>query len=217
MAHTIKNLMIVILTITVIILLFQGCEKNKKYDDAVASILQLQNEKQELLKTVDEQGREIAAAKVVVIPDGSEVQKQLSEFDEIKELETKIVYRTNTVYNKIEVPLYDTIIIVSHDTVKAEKFSFQDQWLTLSGNIVDSTMTFDSLLIANKYTIEVGEAKTKWYKPKEKMVYIRNENPHTKTQEVQSFVIDGNKKWWQRGTTKAAGVSILALLIGIGL
>ena len=71
----------------------------------------------------------------------------------------------------------------------------------------------DSLIVANDYTIEIGKER-KWFLGKEKkVIYIRNENPHTKTSDVVSFVINDSKKWHQTGTFKFALGGLAAILL----
>lgn len=195
---------------------FQSCNLQKKHDDAVLSLLQMTQQKTELEKKVDDQGREISVAQNVILQKTNDIEAQLKEIDELKTLTTKVQIRNHTVYNKIEVPLHDTLFIMRYDTIAAKAFRFDDGWLTMTGAIVDSVMTFDSLIVANKYNIEIGERKTKWYKKKEQVVYVRNSNPHTKTDELYSYTLEDSKKWYQRDGLKFAGGAILTLLL-IGL
>ena len=216
MNNTIKNILIAVMAILIIMMKFQSCSLEKKNNEAVASLLAMTQEKAELEKKVDEKGRELTTAQNIILQNSKDIQNQLKEIEELKTLKTKVQIRNHTIYNKIEVPLIDTLIVMQYDTIEAKKFQFDDGWLSMKGAIVDSVMTFDSLLVENKYNIEVGERKVKWWKKKEKVVVVRNDNPHTKTDELSSFTIEDKKKWYQSDGLKIAGTAILTILL-VGL
>lgn len=208
-----KNLVIIGLGIAVIILLFQGCDTRNKYQNSLDQILALTNNNVELQKTIDSQGREITSTQNIVLAQTDEIQAQLKEIDELKKLEQKIVFKTETKYETLTIPIYDTLIVIQTDTVEAKGFVYNDTWLNLSANILDDHVIFDSLKVFNKYNIEFGESKGGLFKKKEKMVYIRNDNPHTTTQEVASFKLEETPKWYQRGVWKFIGGGVGALLL----
>jgi len=208
--------LIAIMAIIIIMMKFQSCNLEKKNNEAVASLLQMTQEKVELEKKVDEKGREIAVAQNIILQKTNDIEAQLKEIDELKTLTTKVQIRNHTVYNKIEVPLHDTLFIMRYDTIEAKSFEFNDGWLVMKGAIADSVLTFDSLSVVNKFNIEIGERKQGWFKKKEQVVYVRNANPHTKTDELYSYTLEDNKKWYQKDGLKIAGTAILTFLL-VGL
>jgi hypothetical protein len=214
--NTIKNILIAIMAIVIVMMKFQSCNLEKKNNEAVLSLLQLTQEKGELEKRVDEQGREISVAQNIILQKTNEIESQLKEIDELHTLTTKVQIRNRTVYNKIEVPLHDTLFIMRYDTIEAKSFEFNDGWLVMKGAIADSVLTFDSLSVVNKFNIEIGERKQGWFKKKEQVVYVRNANPHTKTDELYSYTLEDNKKWYQKDGLKIAGTAILTFLL-VGL
>jgi hypothetical protein len=214
--NTIKNILIAIMAIIIVMMKFQSCNLEKKNNEAVLSLLQLTQEKGELEKKVDEQGREISVAQNIILQKTNEIESQLKEIDELHTLTTKVQIRNRTVYNKIEVPLHDTLFIMRYDTIEAKSFEFNDGWLIMQGAIADSVLTFDSLSVVNKFNIEIGERKQGWFKKKEQVVYVRNANPHTKTDELYSYTLEDNKKWYQKDGLKIAGTAILTFLL-VGL
>jgi len=209
-----KNLVLFLFFIVILSLLQINCENVKSKDSAIIDLLKQTEENTKLRQTIDEQGRELTYAKTLVIPQIPEVEEQLKESD-LKTLETKIVFRTKTEYDTITIPLHDTTIVYNTDTIRIQKFDFSDEWLALHGVVENDLLKFDSLSINNKYTIEVGEKKLGFLKGKEKTIYIRNENPHTKTKEVLSYILEPEKKWYQRSGWKIAGAGSLGFLLAI--
>lgn len=210
---TLKNALIILLGIVIVFLTFDGCNSRHKYQNSLDQILALTKANTELQKTIDEQGREITSTQNVVLAQTDEIQEQLKEIDELKKLEQKVVFSTETKYETLTIPIYDTLIVIKMDTIEAKGFVYNDTWLNLSANILDDQVIFDSLKVYNKYNIEFGETKGGLFKKKEKMVYIRNDNPHSTTKEVASFKLEETPKWYQRGVWKVLGGGVGALLL----
>jgi hypothetical protein len=210
---TLKNVLIILLGIVIILLSFDGCNSRNKYQNSLDQILALTEANTQLQKTIDDQGREITSTQNVVLAQTDEIQAQLKEIDELKKLEQKVVFSTETKYETLTIPIYDTLIVIKMDTIEAKGFVYNDTWLNLSANILDDQVIFDSLKVFNKYNIEFGETKGGLFKKKEKMVYIRNDNPHSTTKEVASFKLEETPKWYQRGVWKVLGGGVGALLL----
>jgi hypothetical protein len=210
---TAKNVLIILLGIVIILLSFDGCNSRNKYQNSLDQILALTEANTQLQKTIDDQGREITSTQNVVLAQTDEIQAQLKEIDELKKLEQKVVFSTETKYETLTIPIYDTLIVIKMDTIEAKGFVYNDTWLNLSANILDDQVIFDSLKVFNKYNIEFGETKGGVFKKKEKMVYIRNDNPHSTTKEVASFKLEETPKWYQRGVWKFLGGGVGALLL----
>lgn len=216
MKDWVKNLLIVLLGIIVIVLMFNGCNGHRKYQDSLDQILALNTQNAELQKTIDDQGREITSTHNIVLERTKEVEAQLKEIEELKTLEQKVIFTTETKYESLTIPIYDTLIILHNDTIEAQAFAYNDTWLNIDANIIDNQVVFDSLKIYNKYNIEFGETKGGLFKKKEKMVYIRNDNPHSTTKDVASFKLEETPKWYQRGVWKVIGGGVgVLLLLGI--
>jgi hypothetical protein len=210
---TLKNALIILLGIVIVFLTFDGCNSRNKYQNSLDQILSLTKANTELQKTIDDQGREITSTQNIVLAQTDEIQKQLKEIDDLKKLEQKVVFTTETKYETLTIPIYDTLIVIKMDTIEAKGFVYNDTWLNLSANILDDQVIFDSLKVYNKYNIEFGETKGGLFKKKEKMVYIRNDNPHSTTKEVASFKLEETPKWYQRGVWKVLGGGVGALLL----
>jgi hypothetical protein len=210
---TLKNALIILLGIVIVFLTFDGCNSRNKYQNSLDQILSLTKANTELQKTIDDQGREITSTQNIVLAQTDEIQTQLKEIDDLKKLEQKVVFTTETKYETLTIPIYDTLIVIKMDTIEAKGFVYNDTWLNLSANILDDQVIFDSLKVYNKYNIEFGETKGGLFKKKEKMVYIRNDNPHSTTKEVASFKLEETPKWYQRGVWKFLGGGVGALLL----
>ena len=189
-----------ILLLIIIALLFKMCDDAKEKSDAVSAISQLLKDKSELQISIDEMGREIAKKEVITLP--QILGDSIKENESLDIIETKVIFKTLTRRDTIKVHLIDTFIVEQADTFQVKAFQFNDGWVAFGGKVDSDTLPLDSLIVSNAYNIEMGKER-KWRFGKQKrMVYIRNENPHTSTKDVTSFQLPDDKKWYQKDAVK---------------
>ena len=207
------NIVLVCIIVILTSLLIDKCNLQKDGNKAIVQILDLQNKNNSLQKTIDENNREITRATNVILEKDKQIELQLKEIDQLKSLEQKVIIRNKTKFDTLTIHLNDTIWITDTDTIYLKSFAYQDKWLKMSGVVKQEVMTFDSLVVKNEYTIEIGQTREKWYKPKQNVVYLRNENPYTSTDELISYTLKPSKKWYERSGWKIAGASILTYVL----
>jgi hypothetical protein len=103
-------------------------------------------------------------------------------------------------------------LITSTDTIEYQKFSHSEKWFSINGKVQKKQLIIDSLSIHNEYTIEVGDAKVGLFK-KEKRIYVRNENPYTSTDDLKFFILQDERKWYQKDGWKIIGTAIVTTFI----
>jgi hypothetical protein len=205
----INRLVILSLVVTCVALFFRSCINEHQYSSDIEDLL---HEKRGIEKLVDEQGRESAYLKAIILTKDKAIQKQLKEIWQLKTLDTKINIVNHTEIDTLVLELHDTTIVTSSDTIKYQKFNHSEKWFELSGKVENKQLIIDSLKIKNQYTIEVGDAKVGFFK-KEKRVYVRNENPYTSTDDLKFFILEDKKKWYQRDGWKIIGTAVVTTLL----
>ena len=205
----INRLVILSLIVTCVALFFRSCQKDHEYSSSVEDLLR---DKKGIEKLVDEQGRESAYLRATILTKDKAIQKQLKEISELKTLDTKIKIANHTKIDTLILELHDTTLITSNDTIKYQKFNHSERWFALGGKIQDKQLIIDSLKISNEYTIEVGDAQVGLFK-KEKRVYVRNENPYTSTDDLKFFILQDERKWYQKDGWKIIGTAIVTTFI----
>ena len=205
----INRLVILSLIVTCVALFFRSCQKDHEYSSSVEDLLR---DKQGIEKLVDEQGRESSYLRATILTKDKAIEKQLKEISELKTLDTKIKIANHTQIDTLILELHDTTLITSNDTIKYQKFNHSERWFELGGKIQDKQLIIDSLKISNEYTIEVGDAKVGLFK-KEKRIYVRNENPYTSTDDLKFFILQDERKWYQKDAWKIIGTAIVTTFI----
>ena len=205
----VNRLVILSLIVTCVALFFRSCQKDHEYSSSVEDLLR---DKKGIEKLVDEQGRESAYLRATILTKDKAIQKQLKEISELKTLDTKIKIANHTQIDTLILELHDTTLITSNDTIKYQKFNHSERWFALGGKIQDKQLIIDSLKISNEYTIEVGDAKVGLFKM-EKRIYVRNENPYTSTDDLKFFILQDERKWYQKDAWKIIGTAIVTTFI----
>ncbi len=172
----------------------------------------LLHEKKGVEKLVDEQGRESSYLRATILTKDKAIQKQLKEISQLKTLDTKIKIANHTRIDTLVLELHDTTLITSTDTIKYQKFSHLDEWFSINGKVQEKQLIIDSLNIKNQYTIEVGDEKVGLFK-KEKRIYVRNENPHTSTDDLKFFILEDDRKWYQKDAWKIIGTVVVTTFL----
>jgi len=208
-----KEITIILLTAIIFIMGFHSCNVAKSNSKNQVELINLLGENDNLKKSIDSQKREITEVKAVVLVKDKEIQKAIKEIDRLKNLDSKTIFITRTKYDTINVVLHDTTIIDKTDTTQLQKFEYQDRWLSMAGMVKKKSIYFDSLIVQNEYLVEIGDVKKGLFK-REKVAFIRNENPYSKTMAAQTFILKEEKKWYQRDVYKfvAGGVAAMVLL-----
>ena len=197
------------LIVTCIALFLRSCKQEHDYSSAVEDLL---HEKRGIEKLVDEQGRESAYLKATILTKDKAIQKQLKEISDLKTLDVKLKIKNVTKIDTLIVELHDTTIVTSNDTIRFQKFKHSEKWFSINGKVDKKQLIIDSLKIHNEYTIEVGDAKVGLFK-KEKRVYVRNENPYTSTEDLKFFILQDERKWYQKDAWKIIGTAVVTTFI----
>lgn len=209
MKKKINRIVIFSLIVICVSLFFRSCQQEHEYSSAVEDLLR---EKQSIEKIIDEQGRESSYLRATILTKDKSIQKQLKEISDLKTLDTKIKIANHTRIDTLVIELHDTTLITSTDTIKYQKFSHSEEWFSIDGKVQEKKLIIDSLNIKNQYTIEVGDAKVGLFK-KEKRIYVRNENPHTSTDDLKFFILQDERKWYQKDAWKIIGTAVVTTFI----
>lgn len=212
----IKDILIVLMAAMLCVLGFHSCNLESNSANQQKDLIEALLDNENLKKTIDSKNREITEVRAIVVSKDKDIQNALKEIDRLKSLDAKIVFKTRTKYDTINLVLRDTTFIHETDTVKSQKFDYRDKWLVMSGLVEKDSISFDSLLVNNQFSIEIGSIRKGLFK-KEKVAFITNENPYSQTTQAQTFIFNEEKKWYQRDIFKVGLTAIGTFFIATGL
>lgn len=208
-----KSILIYVFLFFIIGMSIQTCVNGSRSNSQASEIVKLFDKQQVLKKHIDEQDREITSTRSLVFDRNSVIEKQVKEIAELKSLSSKVKIINKTIYDTLEIVMNDTIIIEKNDSLLTKKFRFKDEWLVVDGFLNRDVVKFDSLAVNNKFIIETGREKIGFMKY-QTSVFVRNENPHTITNELQSIVIKEKKKWYEKDAWKMGLALFGGFLLG---
>jgi len=172
---------------------------NEKISSALSSdIIDLINEKSSIHRELLESGAELASVNSLVLEQSKEISQQATKINKLSILASQTRVKTKTEFVEIEIPLLDTIIINSTDTIRASKITFEDKWLNIHGWIYDDSLKIDTLTIQNKFTLEIGRERNGLFMRSTPKAYLLNENPYTTTDDITSIQFDEKKPWYEK-------------------
>jgi len=208
----IKDISLVLLSAMFIVMGFHSCNLEENNAQQQKDLIEALAGNENLKKTIDEKNREITEVKAVVLNKDKDIQNALKEIDRLKNLDAKIIFKTRTKYDTINMVLRDTTIINKTDTIETQKFEYFNEWLAMAGIVQKDSIVFDSLLINNQYSIEIGSIRKGLFK-KEKVAFITSENPYSRTTSAQTFILNDEKKWYQKDIIKMGITAIATFFI----
>lgn len=164
------------------------------YDNTVADLTSANDE---LKREIQANGKELASTQSALLQSSKAVQESISEIQRLNTLLAKVKTEVVTVYEQVEVPLVKDSLV--HDTVYVDntsRFDYRSRWLDMTGRMEHQMLIFDSVVVRNSYTVEVGFER-KWFLAKpEPKVYLQNDNPHSATESLNSVILESPKKWY---------------------
>jgi cbb3-type cytochrome oxidase subunit 3 len=191
-------------TVVVLLLLMAGMwwSFRKQRTQDMQALSQLRMNETQLVKSRNTLNQEVSVYKAYVF-----TQKQLNALGDstIRAMRKELKYWKNlTSHTGITSITEDSISIPVHDTmwrtpdsvaVYAKKFDYADQWLTLHGMVVASSVSLD-YFVKNEMNIDTYWKRDHWYSKRYLAGTITQLNPHTTTNRVVQFTVVAEPKSW---------------------
>lgn len=184
---------------------------------------QYEKEKMSFTRTINKQGEEITKQKEVLIDKDKIIEDKILENSQLAELNSQIKIQTKANKSNFtasyELPEGKEENIFYHDTIVkyikvGTKFSHNEKWFSIAGNIGKKGIEFDSIEFRNRLQLTLGYEKRKGIKSifKEKPLVIEgiNSNPYMTTTGMQNISFKKPKKKWYETRAFAFGVGVIA-------
>lgn len=200
-------------TIVVLIMLFffRECSLQKDKDDLFNQVLNYKDSAQQYKLKVKGHDVEVSYNRSLILENKKQLEAMVAKNDTLSALIEKFsTIRSTTIikeYIKID---QDTLFLnqpipCDFDPISISRDSLYYQFY---GTIAPDYFSIDSLIIPNEQSIVIGEKRLGMFKGKEQRIEIVNSNPLMRTTNIGNFVIQENKKWYQRTWFKI-GIGVL--------
>ena len=200
MKNFVYKIIIAVLLGVALLLFFKSCEKDNMINDLEDAIETADLKNQKFETTINEKNQEITEQKQVILTKDQAIKSGLLDYADLqkkyKNHKTKVQIVTETKFDTIKVPFEpDTSNVVLPPFQKMFKYQDPDKWIGLGGTVTNLGVNFDSISVRNKYSILIADKKLMKSKPS---VILTNENPYTKTVEMNNVQIKQVKPFYKK-------------------
>lgn len=178
------------LAFAVFFLIIKNCESQKNQDLLSEALTQADLKNQKFESIINSQNEQISSQKQVILSKEQAVKNNLLTIKELKKYKNqkaKIEFKTKTKIETLRVPFKDTI--KAEPFVKPFSYTEKNNWYSISGDVRNTGLKFDSISFRNKYSLLIANKKLSFFKPSEPEVVLTNFNPYTSTTAMNNVVI----------------------------
>ena len=196
----ILKLSLVVLTILIILLVWDGCSKKALLSAYKKQMSKLEFTNQSVEEIVNKDGKKIIEQEQLILSQKDAIQNNFLVLDKMKKVQSQV--RINNVYqlDSVFIPYTDTIII-ENTKYKSFVFGVNNDSYNIFGKTNEGGILIDSLSFYNNMKITIGNKSMGFFKASKPIVQIDNTNPYIKTTSVQNIVIKNELKWWDKKFT----------------
>ena len=197
----ILKLSLVVLSIFLILLVWDSCSKKALLSAYKKKMSQLEFTNQSFEEIVNKDGKKIIEQEQLILSQKDAIQNNfLVDLDKMKKVQSQV--RINNVYHidSVFIPYTDTIII-ENTKYKSFVFGVNNDSYNIYGKTNEGGILIDSLSFYNNMKITIGNKSMGFFKASKPIVQIDNTNPYIQTTSVQNIVIKNELKWWDKKIT----------------
>ena len=196
----ILKLSLVVLSIFLILLVWDSCSKKALLSAYKKKMSQLELTNQSFEEIVNKDGKIIIEQEQLILSQKDAIQNNFLVLDKMKKVQSQV--RINNVYqlDSVFIPYTDTIII-ENTKYKSFVFGVNNDSYNIFGKTNEGGILIDSLSFYNNMKITIGNKSMGFFKASKPIVQIDNTNPYIKTTSVQNIVIKNELKWWDKKFT----------------
>jgi len=196
----ILKLSLVVLSILIILLVWDACSKKALLSTYKNQISKLEFTNQSFEEIVNKDGKKIIEQEQLILSQKDAIQNNFLDLDKMKKVQSQV--RINNVYqlDSVFIPYIDTFI-VENTKYKSFIFGLDNDSYNIYGKTNEGGILIDSLSFYNNMKITIGNKSMGFFKASKPIVQIDNTNPYIKTTSVQNIIIKNELKWWDKKIT----------------
>ena len=196
----ILKLSVVVLTILIILLVWDGCSKKALLSAYKKQMSQLEFTNQSFKEVVNKDGKKIIEQEQLLLSQKDAIQNNFLVLDNMKKVQSQVRIKNVYQIDSVFIPYTDTIII-ENTKYKSFLFGVNNDSYNIFGKTNEGGILIDSLSFYNNMKITIGNKSMGFFKASKPIVQIDNTNPYIKTTSVQNIVIKNELKWWDKKIT----------------
>lgn len=188
-------------TLVILLALLYGVEKmqhGKDTREAFATIVTLEEQRNEFEVEIDSLGRQTAKQAVLLIDAKRDYDALSKQFTDLKKTKSQTRIVTQTRVDSIFVPttIVDTLYLDS-DSLPVYRFQKEDEWFKISAQVFPTKTLIENVSFNNTMTFAHRWERKNFLAKKTYFVEVKNTNPYVRIQGVQNYQIEEEKRFWE--------------------
>lgn len=206
------RLSVVVLTIIVILLVWDGCNQKARLSAYKKQINKLEITNQSFEEKFTKDGKKIVEQEQLILSQKDAIKNNLLALNGMKKVQSQVRIESVFQVDSIFVPYTDTFI-VEKTNYKSFGFSLNNDKYSIVGKTKEGGILLDSISFNNNLSVTIGNKSKGFFRASQPIVAIEYENPYVNTKSMQNIVIKNDIKWWDRKGTWLT-IGLLGGLVG---
>jgi hypothetical protein len=206
------RLSVVVLTIIVILLVWDGCNQKARLSAYKKQINKLEITNQSFEEKFTKDGKKIVEQEQLILSQKDAIKNNLLALNGMKKVQSQVRIKSVFQVDSIFVPYTDTFI-VEKTNYKSFGFALNNDKYSIVGKTKESGILLDSISFNNNLSVTIGNKSKGFFRASQPIVAIEYENPYVNTKSMQNIVIKNDIKWWDRKGTWLT-IGLLGGLVG---
>jgi hypothetical protein len=194
------KLSVVVLTIIVILLVWDGCNQKARLSAYKKQISKLTLSNQSFSERIDKSGKKIIEQDQLILSQKDAIRNNLLVLNGMKKVQSQVRIQSIFKVDSIFVPYTDTFII-EKTNYKSFGFALNNDKYSIVGKTQEGGILLDSISFNNNLNVTIGNKSQGFFRASKPIVEIQYENPFVNTKSVQNIVVKNDIKWWDRKGT----------------
>ena len=194
------RLSVVVLTIIVILLVWDGCNQKARLSAYKKQISKLTLSNQSFSERIDKNGKKIIEQDQLILSQKDAIRNNLLALNGMKKVQSQVRIQSIFKVDSIYVPYTDTFII-EKTNYKSFGFALNNDKYSIVGKTQEGGILLDSISFNNNLNVTIGNKSQGFFRASKPIVQIQYENPYINTKSVQNIVVKNDIKWWDRKGT----------------
>lgn len=194
------RLSVIVLTIIVILLVWDGCNQKARLSAYKKQISKLTLSNQSFSEKIDKDGKKIVQQDQLILSQKDAIRNNLLALDGMKKVQSQVRIKSIFKVDSIFVPYTDTFII-EKTNYSSFGFALNNDKYSIVGKTKENGILLDSISFNNNLNVTIGNKSQGFFRASKPIVQIEYENPYVNTKSVQNIVVKNDIKWWDRKGT----------------
>jgi len=200
------RLSLVVLTIIVILLVWDSCNQKARLSAFKENIAKLKLGNQEFKETINKENKKVIQQEQLILSQRDAIKNNLLIIDKMKKIQSQVRLETVLKVDSIFIPYTDTLYVDKNNYAEFG-FGLTEKHYEIRGKTKKNGILLDSISFRNDLSVTIGNKSRGFFKSSQPIVEINNSNPFITTQSMQNVVIKNEVKWWdKKGTWLTLGL-----------